>query len=126
MEHSPLPPCEPLEEVQVDFKDISGALPDPTNPTGKRQHCIEVCNFVDAGSSRLLMAQAHEDFHAETAFDAIVAFLRLYGLPTMLTLDRDVRLSSAVLPSAISPQLSSNSCTVLECSLISYHRIIPN
>ena len=46
---------------------------------------------VDAGSSRLLSAQVHDDFHAETAFDAVVHFLRTYGLPTMLTLDRDVR-----------------------------------
>lgn len=89
--HAPLPLQDLPEEVQVDFKDISGVLPDPANPDGKRQHLVEVCNFVDAGSSRLLMAQAHEDFHAETAFDAIVIFLRAYGLPTMLTLDRDVR-----------------------------------
>jgi hypothetical protein len=46
---------------------------------------------VDAGSSRLLSAQAHEDFHAETAFDAVVLFLRSYGLAAMLTMDRDVR-----------------------------------
>jgi hypothetical protein len=31
---------------------------------------------VDAGSSRLLSAQVHEDFHAQTAFDAVVRFLR--------------------------------------------------
>lgn len=88
---SPFPLVGLLEEVQVDFKDISSVPPDPTTSAGKRQHCIEVCNFVDAGSSRLLSAQVHEDFHAETAFDAIVTFLRAYGLPTMLTLDRDVR-----------------------------------
>src|SRR5258708_33058433 len=52
---------------------------------------IERCNFIDAGSSRLLCAQAHEDFHAETAFDAVVHFLRQYGLPATLTIDRDVR-----------------------------------
>jgi hypothetical protein len=33
----------------------------------------------------------HEDFHAETAFEAVVQFLREYGLPAALTLDRDVR-----------------------------------
>lgn len=88
---SPLPQQELLEEVQVDFKDIGSALPDPSAPSGKRQHFIEVCNFVDAGSSRLLSAQVHENFHAETAFEAVVHFLRSYGLPAMLTLDRDVR-----------------------------------
>jgi hypothetical protein len=46
---------------------------------------------VDAGTSLLLLAHAHPDFHAETAFETIVQFLRLYGLPEMLTLDRDVR-----------------------------------
>lgn len=88
---SPLPQQELLEEVQVDFKDVGSALPDPSAPSGKRQHLIEVCNFVDAGSSRLLSAQVHEDFHAETAFEAVVRFLRSYGLPALLTLDRDVR-----------------------------------
>ena len=29
----------------------------------KRQHVIEVCNFVDAGTSIVLWAQAREDFH---------------------------------------------------------------
>ncbi len=88
---SPLPMVESLEEVQVDFKEVSSAVPDPTSPSEKRHHLIEVCNFLDAGSSRLLSAQPHEDFHAETAFDAVVTFLRAYGLPAMLTLDRDVR-----------------------------------
>ena len=87
----PLELQEPLQEVQVDFKDVTTVGADPTAPTEKRQHLVEVCNFVDAGSSRLLAAQVHEDFHAETAFDAVVQFLREYGLPDLLTLDRDVR-----------------------------------
>jgi hypothetical protein len=89
--HSHLPPCEPMHEVQMDFKDASTVHPDPANPGGKRQHVIEVCNFVDAGTSVLLSAQVHEEFHAETAFQAVVAFLRQYGLPETLTFDRDVR-----------------------------------
>jgi hypothetical protein len=87
----PLDLQEPLQEVQVDFKDISTVGADATAPTEKRQHLVEVCNFIDAGSSRLLSAQVHEDFHAETAFDAVVQFLREYGLPDLLTMDRDVR-----------------------------------
>jgi transposase InsO family protein len=89
--HKPLDLQEPLQEVQVDFKDLTTVGVDATAPTEKRQHLVEVCNFVDAGSSRLLSAQVHEDFHAETAFDAVVQFLREYGLPDLLTLDRDVR-----------------------------------
>lgn len=79
---------EPLEEVQLDFKDASTV---PADPEGKQQHVVEVLNFVDAGTSVLLSAQVQQDFHAETAFEAVVPFLRTYGLPAMLTFDRDPR-----------------------------------
>lgn len=52
---------------------------------------VEVLNFVEAGTSILLSAQTHQDFHAETAFEAVVHFLRQYGLPGMLTFARDPR-----------------------------------
>lgn len=84
---APLPPSAPLEDVQMDFKDASV----PADPDGKQQHAIEVLNFVDVGTSLLLSAQVHADFHAETALQAVVAFLRQYGLPARLTFDRDVR-----------------------------------
>jgi hypothetical protein len=48
-------------------------------------------NFVDAGTSTLLSAQVHSDFHAETALDAVLAFLRHWGRPSKLTFDRDPR-----------------------------------
>jgi transposase InsO family protein len=86
--HRPLPPREPLEEVQIDFKDVTTV---PADPDGKRQHVVETCNFVDAGTSILLEAQVRDDFHAQTAFDTVVAFLRRYGLPRMFTFDRDPR-----------------------------------
>jgi hypothetical protein len=85
---SRLPPREPLEEVQLDFQDASSV---PADPEGKQQHVVEILNFVDAGTSILLNAQVHQDFHAETAFEAVVQFLRKYGLPAMLTFDRDSR-----------------------------------
>jgi hypothetical protein len=84
--HQPLLPREPLEEVQIDFKDVTTV---PADPDGKRQHVVETCNFVDAGTSILLQAQVRDDFRAETAFDTVVAFLRRYGLPHMFTFDRD-------------------------------------
>jgi len=84
----PLELREPLEEVQMDFKDATTV---PADPDGKRQHVVEVLNFVDAGTSILLSAQAHADFHAETALEAVVHFLRQHGLPAMLTFDRDPR-----------------------------------
>jgi hypothetical protein len=84
-------PPEPLEEVQMDFKDVSTVPADLHDPDAKRAHFIETCNFVDAGTSILLDAQVHEDFHAETAFLSVVAFLQRYGCPKMLTFDRDPR-----------------------------------
>jgi len=86
----PLPKRQPLEEIQVDFKDASTVPADPSGE-GKRQHVVEVCNFVDAGTSILLWAQAREDFHAETALLALVSMLRHYGCPRLVTLDHDPR-----------------------------------
>jgi transposase len=63
----------------------------PADPDGKRQHVVETCNFVDAGTSILLEAQVRDDFRAETAFDALVQFLQRYGMPQLLTFDRDPR-----------------------------------
>jgi hypothetical protein len=84
----PLPPRAPLEEVQVDFKDASTV---PADPDGKQQHVVETLNFVDAGTSILLSAQVRPDYHAETAFDAVLTFLRQWGRPKTLTFDRDPR-----------------------------------
>src|SRR5260221_3594653 len=43
-------------------KDVSSVSAEQISQ-GKRQHVIEVCNFVDAGTSLALFAQAREDFH---------------------------------------------------------------
>src|SRR2546421_1530 len=40
----PLPPRAPLEEVQMDFKDVT-TVPSSESPQGKKQHVVEVCNF---------------------------------------------------------------------------------
>jgi transposase InsO family protein len=86
--HQPLPPREPLEEVQIDFKDITTV---PADPDGKQQHGVETCNFIDAGTSILLEAQLRDDFRAQTAFDTVVQFLHHYGMPRQFTFDRDPR-----------------------------------
>jgi len=78
----------PLEEVQMDFKDVSSV---PADPGGKQQHVVEVFNFVDAGPSILLDAQVQADFHAQTALEAVIQFLQRYGLPPKITFDRDPR-----------------------------------
>ena len=72
----------------MDFKDASSV---PATPGGKQQHVVEVLNFVDVGTSSLLSAQVNQDYHAETAFDAVVAFLRQWGCPKQLTFDHDPR-----------------------------------
>src|SRR5262249_37708153 len=86
--HQALERPAPLEEIQVDFKDASTV---PADPEGKRQHVVEVCNFVDAGTSIALWAQVSGDFHAETALEAVLSFLRQYGVPRRMTFDRDPR-----------------------------------
>jgi hypothetical protein len=88
LRHRRLEPRAPLEEVQADFKDASTV---PADPDGKRQHVVETLNLVDAGTSILLAACVSRDFHAETAFEAVLAFLRQYGCPKRLTFDRDPR-----------------------------------
>lgn len=60
-------------------------------PWASKSRVVETCNFVDAGTSIWLHGPVREDFTAETAFEAVVEFLRLYGLPSMLTFDRDPR-----------------------------------
>jgi hypothetical protein len=109
--HSAHEPPEPGEEVQMDFKDVSTVPVDLHDPDAKRAHMIETCNFVDAGTSILLDAQIHEDFHAETAFQAVVAFLQRYGCPKMLTFDRDPRWVG----SATARDFPSALCQFLSC-----------
>jgi transposase InsO family protein len=84
----PIERPQPLEEVQMDFKDVSSV---PADPTGKQQHVIEVFNFVDAGTSILLDAQVQADFHAQTVMSAVIHFLQQYGVPYKMTFDRDPR-----------------------------------
>lgn len=66
---------QPLEAIQVDFKEVGSGSPDQS-PQGKRQHVVEVCNFVDAGTSIALLAQAREDFHEQTALEAVITSLQ--------------------------------------------------
>jgi hypothetical protein len=35
-----------------------------------------VCNFIDAGTSIALWAQARDDFHEQTAMEAVISFLQ--------------------------------------------------
>lgn len=42
--HAPRPVQGLLEEVQMDFKEITTAVADPTSPSNKQHHLLEVCN----------------------------------------------------------------------------------
>jgi hypothetical protein len=85
----PLELRQPGEEVQFDLKDASSV---PADPVGKRQHVVEIANFVDAGTSIWLHREVGGDFDAEALFEVVVQFLCQHGLPGMLTCDNDPRL----------------------------------
>ena len=84
----PLELRQPGEEVQFDLKDASSV---PAAPEGKRQHVVEIANFVDAGTSIWLYQQVGDAFDAEALFEVVVQFLCQYGVPSMLTFDNDPR-----------------------------------
>jgi hypothetical protein len=84
----PLELRQPGEEVQFDLKDASSV---PADPDGKRQHVVEIANFVDAGTSIWLYRQVGADFDAETLLEVVAQFFREQGLPAMLTFDNDPR-----------------------------------
>ena len=84
----PLEPRQPGEEVQFDLKDGSHV---PADPQGKRQHVVEVANFIDAGTSIWLHREVRTDFDAETLLEVVAQFFREHGLPALLTFDNDPR-----------------------------------
>src|SRR5258708_27166450 len=87
--HKEEPLCEPLEEVQTDWKD-PGVPADPGGE-GKKQHVLEVLNFVDAGTSILLAARVQGDFRSRTALAAVFDFMREHGRPLRFPFDPDPR-----------------------------------
>lgn len=84
----PLERKHPGEEVQLDLKDATTVAADPK---GKRQHVVEITNFVDAGTSIWLSRSVGGDFDAESLLEVVAQFLRERGLPAMLTFDNDPR-----------------------------------
>jgi len=116
----PLELRHPGEEVQFDLKDGSQV---PADPDGKRQHVVEIANFVDAGTSIWLHQQVGADFDAETLLEVVAQFFREQGLPAMLTFDNDPRLvgspSGRDFPSALVRFLL---CVGVEPNVIPPHR----
>ena len=116
----PLELRQPGEEVQLDLKDASSV---PADPQGKRQHVVEIANFVDAGTSIWLHRQVGAQFDAETLLEVVAQFVREHGLPAMLTFDNDPRFvgspSGRDFPSALVRFLL---CLGVEPNIIPPHR----
>lgn len=88
--HEPAVRAAPLQHWQLDFKDVSSVRPDPDGD-GKRQHVVETLNGVDIGTSRVMLAEPHADYNAETVLETMAEALRGQGLPQAVTFDRDPR-----------------------------------
>jgi hypothetical protein len=84
----PLEPRQPGEEVQFDLKDARSVQ---ASAEGKRQHVVEIANFVDAGTSIWLHREVRGDFDAEVLLEVVAQFLCEHGLSQMLTFDNDPR-----------------------------------
>lgn len=111
---------QPGEEVQLDLKDASSV---PADPQGKRQHVVEVANFVDAGTSIWLHREVGAEFDAEALLEVVAQFFREHGLPALLTFDNDPRFvgsaSGRDFPSALVRFLL---CLGVEPNVIPPHR----
>jgi transposase InsO family protein len=98
----PLELRKPGEEVQFDLKDGSHV---PSDAEGKRQHVVEIANFVAAFTSIWLHREVRGDFDAETLLEAVAQFLGEHGMPQTLTFDNDPRFVGSALgrdfPSAL-------------------------
>lgn len=88
VEHTSVERPEPMSSWQLDFKDISTVPPDPD---GKQQHVVEVLNIVDVGTSILVEALPHDEYHAENTLRGMLGVFLLNGLPDLITFDRDPR-----------------------------------
>jgi hypothetical protein len=86
--HQPLERPAPMSCWQIDCKDASTV---PADPYGKQQHVVEILNVVDMGTSMVVAAHVHANFHAQIALQAMAQVLTEYGTPDSITLDRDPR-----------------------------------
>ncbi len=114
-----------MEEIGDGCEIDVGTVSPEQSSQGKRQHVVEVCNCVDAGTSIALAAQAREDFHEQTALEAVIAFLQKSGCPRQITFDRDPRLSWEESQGGIFPPRCGGSCCAWGFGHLCAHRIAP-
>ena len=87
-EYEPLNRNEPLQEWEIDFKDVT-TIKEPLK--GKVMHQIETLNIIDTGTSILVDNSARFDFNAETVIDSLIECWSREGLPKVIRFDRDPR-----------------------------------
>lgn len=88
-DHHPLDRPGPLDEVELDWTDVTTI---PRDPDDKWQHQAEILNIVDRGTSIPLLARVRADFTMATTIDVLAAFLAEHGCPPRVRYDRDPRL----------------------------------
>jgi hypothetical protein len=86
--HEPLEQLEPGVEWGMDFHDVSTV---PADPAGKKQHVVEILNFVDHGSSAVVASEPGDAYTAETALRTVAEVFQQQGCPDRIDLDRDPR-----------------------------------
>ncbi|MBM7846414.1 integrase core domain-containing protein [Herpetosiphon giganteus] len=90
-QRQPRTPCPPMQEIEIDFTDVTSIPPDPD---GKRQHAAEAFMWVDAGTSIPVAARISTDFHMVSVIRTTASILQQIGLPARIRMDCDVRLVS--------------------------------
>ena len=86
--HQPQPRPQPLEELQLDFKDLVQLDPLATD---KQAHAVEVLDAIEVGTSRWLLGEPNAAYTAETVFAPLLQVLQQIGVPTRVRFDRDPR-----------------------------------
>lgn len=120
-EPDPLPPGEPMEIWQIDFKDIT-TVRRPEQEV-KHQHFVETLNMIDIGTSILVDNPARADFNAETTLRAVAAVLKKVGCPRQITCDRDPRfVASAGSPDFPAPFVRFLACLGIQADICPPHR----
>jgi len=87
-EHETLERPEPGVEWGMDFHDVSTV---PADPQGKKQHVVEILNFVDHGTSAVVASEPGDAYTAETALRTVAQVFQEQGCPDHIVLDRDPR-----------------------------------
>jgi hypothetical protein len=106
-------------------KDVGSVSPEQSPASATASMWSKSAMRVDAGTSIALSAQAREDFHEQTALEAVITFLRKSGCPRQMTCDRDPRLSWEGYQVGIFPPHCGGSCCAWGFAHTCVRRIAP-